>query len=93
MHNTTILTSKNHKLHKAVNQLQKHHTHRTQALPNEGILTVSKDQELTQALDQAHKASPVTNPAKLPQHAQHAPPRCSNCWELGHKRNQCPNTV
>ncbi|EEA18507.1 conserved hypothetical protein [Talaromyces marneffei ATCC 18224] len=93
MHNAAILTSENHKLREAVDQLQKRRTRRAQALPNEGILTVSEGRELAQALDQAHEAATVTNQPEPPQRAQRAPPRCSNCWELGHKRNRCPNTA
>uniref|UniRef100_A0A093VMU3 Tyrosine-protein phosphatase 69D n=1 Tax=Talaromyces marneffei PM1 TaxID=1077442 RepID=A0A093VMU3_TALMA len=51
MHSAAILTSENHKLREAVDQLQKRRTRRTQALPNEGILTVSEGWELAQALD------------------------------------------
>ncbi|EEA24638.1 pogo transposable element, putative [Talaromyces marneffei ATCC 18224] len=79
MHNAAMLTSENHKLRKAVDQLQKRHTCRTQALPNEGSLTVSEGRELAQALDQAHEAATVTNQPEPPLRAQRAPPRCSNC--------------
>jgi hypothetical protein len=61
MHNAAILTRKNHSLHDTVNQLQKHHTRRPRALPNKGILTISKGRELAQELNQAREAPPSTN--------------------------------
>lgn len=91
MHNAALLTSENHSLREAVDQLQKRHTRRTRALPNEGILTVSEGRELAQALDEAYEASPPVNQIEPIAQSQRAPPRCSNCWELGHKRNRCPN--
>jgi hypothetical protein len=42
MHNAAILTSENHDLRVAVDQLQERRTCRTQALLNEGILIVSE---------------------------------------------------
>jgi hypothetical protein len=91
MHNAALLTSENHNLREANDQLQKRRTRRTRALPNEGILTVSEGRELAQALDEAPETSPSTNRGEPLQRAQRAAPRCSNCWELGHRRNRCPN--
>jgi hypothetical protein len=93
MHNAALLASENHDLRQAIDQLQKRQTRRTQALPDEGVLTVSEGRELAQALDQAREAPPPTNQIEPSQRPQRAPPRCSNCWELGHKRNRCPKPV
>jgi hypothetical protein len=91
MHNAAILAKENHDLREAVDQLQKRRTRRTRAPPNEGILTASQGRELAQVLNEASQAPPSTNQEAPLQRAQRAPPRCTNCWEVGHRRNRCPN--
>lgn len=91
MHNAALLARENHRLQEAVDTLQKRRTRRTRALQNEGILTVSEGRELAQELDEASNPSLATNQNEASERRQRSAPRCSNCWQLGHKHNRCTN--
>ncbi|KAI7975058.1 hypothetical protein EIK77_001918 [Talaromyces pinophilus] len=91
MHNAALLARENDQLHEAVNQLQKRQSHHTRALPNDGILTVAEGRELAEAPREAVNPPTAANENTPSQAPQRAPPRCRNCWQLGHKRNRCTN--
>lgn len=79
MHNTAILAGENDQLRETVDQLQKRHSRRTRALPNKGILSVSKGQELAQEFNKASNPPPATNQNKASKRRQRSAPRYSNC--------------
>ncbi|EED21178.1 pogo transposable element, putative [Talaromyces stipitatus ATCC 10500] len=91
MHQAAILARENHNLREANDILQKRRTRRTKALQADGILTVAEGRELAQELPEEAQPPPPPNGSAPLQPAQRALPRCSNCWEIGHKRNRCPN--
>ena len=89
MHNAALLARENDQLREAIDQLQKRRSRRTQALPDNGVLTVAEGRELATAPHAAVNPPPAANENEPSQARQRALPRCRNCWQLGHKRNRC----
>jgi hypothetical protein len=95
----TIIQKEVHDL-RAAHEKEKQKRRRSKArIAHEGGLTRQEAQDLIQSQNQANQSSqPVANgPAQSERIA--SPPRiraqfrCSNCNILGHRRNQCPNTI
>ena len=91
MHNAALLARENDQLRESNNQLQKRQSRRTRALPNTGVLTVAEGRELAAELHEAINPPPGANGNEPSEQRRRAPPRCTNCWEVGHRRNRCTN--
>jgi hypothetical protein len=93
MHSAVLLARENHDLRAAnEKQVQKRQKSKKQ-LPHEGSLTVEEGAQLLQAAQVAQEAigeMAAQEASQAPQAPQRAPPKCSNCGIVGHKRNQCP---
>ena len=73
--------------------IQKRNCSRKHLATEEG-LSIQEGQSLLQSRPQADEAIPTVHTEPVPeaeQHPLHAPPRCSDCNIIGHKRNQCPS--
>lgn len=73
--------------------LQKRKRSRKQIATEEG-LSIQEGQSILQDRNQPDKAVPAASAEPAPEaeyHSIRAPPRCSDCHIIGHKRNQCPN--
>ncbi|ODM17100.1 hypothetical protein SI65_07499 [Aspergillus cristatus] len=74
-------------------QLQKRKRSRRQITAEEG-LSIQEGQALVQGRSQEEEVMPTTStePAPMAEYRSvRAPPRCSDCNTLGHKRTHCPN--
>ncbi|BCR83780.1 uncharacterized protein ACHE_11182S [Aspergillus chevalieri] len=74
-------------------QLQKCKRSRRQITAEEG-LSIQEGQALVQGRSQEEEVMPTTStePAPMAEYRSvRAPPRCSDCNTLGHKRTHCPN--
>jgi hypothetical protein len=93
MNNAILLAKENRDLRAAhEKQLQKRKQSRRQIEAAEGF-SIQEGQEFIQQRNQAAEAIPTipTDQAvDAEQHPQRAPPRCSDCHIIGHKRLQCP---
>ena len=73
--------------------IQKRNYSRKQMATEEG-LSIQKGQSLLQSRNQVDEAVPTVHTQPVPeaeQHPQCAPPQCSDCNIIGHKRNKCPS--
>ena len=94
MHNGVLLSHEIEQL-RAENSRQK----RKRALPNKKIANKSgmNSEDAQQRIQQEINSMEAeivaeAGPSSAANSAnQRAPPRCSNCWNIGHKRNKCPN--
>ncbi|KAJ8225202.1 hypothetical protein LV156_009124, partial [Aspergillus fumigatus] len=93
MNNAALLAKENHDLRAAHEKhLQKQKRSRRQIETAVG-LSIQEGQEIIQRRDQAAEAIPTIPPEQVvdtEQRPQRAPPRCSDCHILGHRRLQCP---
>jgi hypothetical protein len=94
MNNAILLAKENHDLRAAhEKQLQNRKRSRRQMEAAEGF-SIQEGQEFIQRRNQADEAIPTIpteQAVDAEQRPQRAPPRCSDCHILGHRRNQCPN--
>ena len=96
MHGAAILAKENRDLH-AANEKQKQKRQRMKKqLFHTGGISIQEARELINRRNQVDEAP---NPARIEseeitsQPAARAPPRCSDCRNIGHRRLQCPNRV
>ncbi|KAK9578966.1 suppressor protein sef1 [Aspergillus fumigatus] len=95
MHSAAILAKENHDL-RAANEVQKQKRNRsTRRILRTDGLTIQEARDLINSPNQAIEASNSTPaepppPASTPSSSR-APPRCTNCFQIGHRRTQCPN--
>ena len=94
MNSTTILTKENHDLRAANEKQQQKRKRSNRQIAYTGGLSIQEAQGLIQHEDEAQEASTAISdgPASAAsQPSVRAPPRCSDCHIIGHKRLQCPN--
>jgi hypothetical protein len=93
MNNAILLAKENRDLRAAhEKQLQNRKRSRRQIEAAEGF-SIQEGQEFIQQRNQAAEAIPTIpteQAVNAEQRPQRAPPRCSDCHILGHKRLQCP---
>lgn len=73
--------------------LQERNQSRKQIATEEG-LSIQEGQSLLQSRNQVEEAIHTVSAEPAPEaeyHFKWAPPQCSDCHIIGHKRNQCPN--
>lgn len=73
--------------------IQKRNRSRKQIPTDEG-LPIQEGKSLLQSRNQVKEAMPTVHTKLVPEVERHpvrAPPRCSGCNIIGHKRNQCPS--
>jgi hypothetical protein len=92
MHSAVILARENQELRAANEKQVKNSKKSKKQIPHQGSLTIKKGAQLLQATQVANKAMEEA----IQQEAsdalntqQHAPPQCSKCHVVGHKRTQC----
>ena len=96
MHNAAILAQENASLRRANEKKRQKRTRSNQRIAHEGGLTIAEGLQLAQQPEQpeeetqivSHEAGESANQADAPR--KRAPPRCSGCWEVGHRINRCP---
>ena len=94
MNNAILLAHENQDL-KASHEkhLQKRKQSRRQIATEEG-LSIQEGQDIIQSRNQSDGAIPIASMDPAPAieyHSTRAPPQCSDCNNLGHKRTHCPN--
>jgi hypothetical protein len=91
MHNAAILTEENRTL-RAENAVQKQKRKKTtkRVAHTEGFSTEEAMESRNQA-NEAQNPPPAEADALASQPIRRAPPRCSNCNQVGHNRTRCPN--
>jgi hypothetical protein len=94
MHGAAVLAKENHDL-RATNEKRKQKRQRVKKqLSHEGGMSVQEARELIRRPNQASEASNsmrIEDDIVASQRATRAPPRCSDCRNIGHRRLQCPN--
>jgi hypothetical protein len=94
MHGATVLAKENRDL-RATNEKQKQKRQRSKKqLPYRDGISIQEARELISYPNQAGEASNSTAvevDTSASQLASRAPPRCSDCRNIGHRRLQCPN--
>ena len=96
MHNAAILAEENATLRRVNEKIRKKRTQTNRRMAYEGGFSIVGGLQLGQQPEQpvedsqvvSHEAGESANQADLPR--KRAPPRCSGCWEIGHKINRCP---
>jgi hypothetical protein len=92
MHSAVILARENQDLRAANEKQVKNSKKSKKQIPHQGSLTIKEGAQLLQAAQMADEAMEEVN---LPEASdalntrQRAPPRCTNCHLIGHKRTQC----
>jgi len=81
MHTTAILTKEIHDLRAANEKKKQKRATSNKKICREEGLSIGEARELILSSNQASEAQST---------APRTPPRCSDCQELGHQRNQCP---
>ena len=91
MHNAAILRQEVCDL-RAENKIQKRKRKKTNKCiaHTEGFTAQEARESMNQA-DEAPNTTPVEPASSASQPIRRAPPRCSDCNQLGHKRTRCPN--
>jgi hypothetical protein len=90
MHSAAILARENQELRAANEKQLKNRKKSKKQLPYTGSLTVEEGAQLLQAAQVAEEAMEEMAAQEASQAPRRAPPRCSECHVVGHKRNQCP---
>jgi hypothetical protein len=90
MHSAALLAKENHDLHAAnEKEKQKRKQSRRQMTPNKG-LSIQEARDLIQARnEQGNEVEGSSTPLYL-EPPKRAPPRCTNCFIVGHARTRCP---
>ena len=97
MHNAALLAQENANLRLTNEKKRQKRNRSTRQIAYEGGLSVEEGLQLAQQLDQPVEGDEVVSYEQGDLHTQQdqprrrAPPRCSGCWEIGHKINQCKN--
>jgi hypothetical protein len=93
MHSAALLAKENHDLRAAnEKEKQKRKQSKHQMTPNEG-LSIQEARDLIQARNEQDNeiGGPSIDSALLPlEPPKRAPPRCTNCFIVGHTRTRCP---
>jgi hypothetical protein len=96
MHGAAVLTKENYDL-RAANEKQKQKRQRSKKqLSYKDGISVQEARESINRQNQADEAvnsTQRTSEGITSQRAARAPPRCSDCRNIGHRRLQCPNRV
>ena len=94
MYSAILLAHENQELQAShEKKLQKGRRSRKQIATEEG-LSVQEGRDLIQGRSQMEEAIPTVSTEPAPaaeRHHTQAPPRCSDCHIIGHRRLQCPN--
>jgi hypothetical protein len=101
MNSALLLAQENQDLRAAIEQESLKRKRSNKKIVHKGSLTVEEAQNLIQAREVANSATttaattapedpPVESAIPASQPAVRAPPKCSNCGIVGHKRNKCP---
>jgi hypothetical protein len=96
MHTVAILAQENADLRRANEKKRQKRTRSNRQIALEEGRSIGEGLQLAQQPEQpvedsqvvSHEAGESANQADLPR--RRAPPRCSGCWEIGHKINRCP---
>jgi hypothetical protein len=97
LHTVALLMQDNKNLRIASEKSVKKRTRSTKHLPCEEGLTIEEALQLAAQLDLPVEEDVVEShaevelPIQADRPATRAPPRCSGCWEIGHKINRCKN--
>jgi hypothetical protein len=97
LQNATLLAQDNANLRTANEKIVKKRNRSHKQIPCEEGLTVEEGLQLVAQLDLREEAPVVEShtqgelPIQANRPATRAPPRCSGCWEIGHKINRCKN--
>ena len=95
MHNAAILAQENADLRRTNEKKRQKRTRSHRQIALEEGLSIGEGLQLAQQPEQpveekqvvSHEAGESATQADLPR--QRAPPRCSGCWEAGHRINRC----
>lgn len=92
IHNAIFLAHQNELLRNAnAKQTIKHAKSAQQLLYRDGFIAGELNQLVSD--EKKQEKQPAEQPAEQPETTQslphRAPPRCTNCFEVGHKRTQC----
>jgi hypothetical protein len=90
MHSAVILATENRDLRAANEKQQQKRTRSKKQLSHTGSLIVEEGRQLLQTAQEAVIVAEEVNRQEASQGPQRAPPRCSECHVVGHRRNQCP---
>jgi hypothetical protein len=97
MNSALLLAQENQDLRAAIEQESLKHKRSNKKIVHKSSLTVEEAQNLIQAREVPNFATttapehpPVESAIPASQPAIRAPPKCSNCGIVGHKRNKCP---
>jgi hypothetical protein len=97
MHNAAILAQENANLRAANEKKRQKRNRSTRQMAHDGGLPVEEGIQLVHQLDQPADDDRVVShaqgdlPIQQDQPRKRAPPRCSECGQIGHKINQCKN--
>ena len=94
MNSATILAKKNHDLQAANEKQQQKRKRSNRQIAYTGGLSIQEAQGLIQHENEVQEASttiPGGSTSAANQPSVRAPPRCSDCHIIGHRRLQCPN--
>jgi hypothetical protein len=90
MHNAALLAKENHDLRAAnEKEKQKRKQSRRQMTPNEG-LSIQEAWDLIQARNEQDGGASIDSTPLPLEPPKRAPPRCTNCFIVGHIRTRCP---
>ena len=93
MHQTAFLTKEVGELRAANAKKKQKRARSNRQIAREQGLSVQEGRELISRPNQPSEGQPTASTEAIQLASQpisRAPPRCSDCHELGHKRNQCP---
>jgi hypothetical protein len=97
LHSLALLAQENANLRMANEKIVKKRGRSTKHLPCAEGLTIEEALQLAIQLDlpveedEVESHAEVELPSQPTRAAARAPPRCSGCWEIGHKINRCKN--
>jgi hypothetical protein len=92
IHSAVILAQENQELRAANKKQVKNSKRSKKQIPYQGSLTIKEGAQLlqdAQVADKAMEEAIQQEASDALNMRQHAPPRCSNCHLIGHKRTQC----
>jgi len=93
MHETSFKDKEISDLRAAIEHLQQKRTKSTKQLPFTGIVQVQDGIDRAQALQLQDEVPGAVAGEAASEPKKRAPPRCSNCNIMGHRRNRCPQPL
>jgi hypothetical protein len=90
MHNAAILAQENRELRAANEKHKKRRQKASKYITHKGSLTIEEGRQLLGEAQQAVEAIAEPLGEGTTEAPQRAPPRCSDCRAIGHRRNHCP---